>query len=585
MLRITLNGLLLCDQPTVIEGALFMAFIGMDLGTTNSLVAVFRDGASELIPNQHGEFLTPSVVSNYDGAMITGRGAKSRLVSHPNETAAIFKRTMGAAKTYKLGKQRFKSEELSAIVLRSLKSDAEAFLNAPVSDVVISVPAYFNEQQRKSVRAAGKLAGLNVQRLINEPTAAALAYGLNDIDGESTFLAFDLGGGTFDVSIIEMFEGVMEVRATAGDAYLGGEDFTKAIAKHFQAESGIQTPTAVQMGALTDLAERAKVALSQKHDVTLNGNLDGTEFSTTFTRDDFEKVCDGLLIRLRRPVDRALHDAKLSRSEIERVVLVGGATRMPMVRSFAGKHLGRLPEMSLNPDHVVALGAAIQAGLVGNDAALDDVVMTDVSAFTLGTDISRDVGNSIQSGFYEPIIERNSVVPISREQVFSTAMKGQTEVEFNIYQGESPMVSGNLFLGKLTVKVPKNKKEHEAVSIRFSYDVSGLLEVDAKVLSTGAESSLLITSLSGEMDDAEIAKRLKNLDGLKVHPKDISENILLRARIEQCYAMALADDRDILQRMLVEFDTVIAKQNHSDIAVLCKDFSEQLDAYEAHYVT
>lgn len=405
------------------------------------------------------------------------------MVTEPQNSAALFKRPLDAAKTYQLGKKKFSAEELSAIILKSLKSDAEAHLGHEICDVVISVPAYFNELQRKAVKAAGKMAGLNPLRLINEPTAAALTYGLQDLDAESCILVFDLGGGTFDVSILEVFEGVMEVKATAGDAYLGGEDFTDTLVEHLKSKL-TELPKDFDMAPLRKLAEQAKLQLSEQHQVTVSCHIAGHDLDIPLTREKFETICADLLARLRRPVERCLYDAKIAVNEIDKVVLVGGATRMPVIRSMVGKQLRKLPESRLNPDHVVALGAAVQAGLIGKNKALDDVVMTDVSAFTPGMEISKQMGTVSQSGYFAPILERNSVVPISREIIVQTTVPGQENVEVRIFQGEAPVVKSNIFLGELSVRVPINHKEHEAISVRLTYDVSCLLEVDVTVLST-----------------------------------------------------------------------------------------------------
>ncbi len=561
-----------------------MAHIGIDLGTTNSLIAVFTDDGPQLINNSLGTPLTPSVVSlDKDGTLLCGEMAKTRLVSAPDHTAALFKRSMGADKTYRLGKKKFSAEELSAAILRSLKADAEAHLGQDVVDVVISVPAYFNELQRKAVKAAGKMAGLNPLRLINEPTAAALTYGLQDLEAESTILVYDLGGGTFDVSILEVFEGVMEVKSTAGDAYLGGEDFTAKLAEHL-ATTLSDVAGKPDEGALRKLAEQAKLGLSEKHNVDLSANIGGSELNATVTRDEFETLTAGLLTRLRRPVERCLYDANLSVDDIDKVVLVGGATRMPVIRTLVAKQLRKLPESRIDPDHVVALGAAVQAGLVGQNKALDDVVMTDVTAFTIGVETTQQVGRDAKSGYYLPIIERNTVVPVSRETVVHTIYPGQEQVDVNVFQGEAPMVKSNIFLGELSVRVPYNMKDYEAISIRLTYDVSGLLDVDVTILSTGKTKSLTITALAGEISPAQIEKTRKSLAALKVHPRELDENKHLMGRLEQCYVMARLTDREEIQQMMVHFESVIDRQNPSDITRVREEIGAVLDQFEGGYV-
>ncbi len=365
---------------------------GIDLGTTNSLIAVFRNGRPELIPNALGQVLTPSVVALRNEEIVVGEAARAIAISDPANAATLFKRAMGTDRDYRLGGKSFRAPELSAMILASLKADAEAALGVEVTNAVISVPAYFNELQRKAVRAAGRIAGLNVTRLINEPTAAALSYGLHERDGETRILVFDLGGGTFDISVLDLFEGVMEVRASAGDAFLEGEDFTEALARHIAQLVALDPHDMALRPGLLALAEQAKRQLAIAPEVMLAAQIGGKEVSQTITRERFEEVTAQLLARLGGPLDRALGDAGLAPDQIDRLILVGGATRMPPVRAYAGRRLRQLPVTGVDPDQAVALGAAVQAALVARDAGLDDVVMTDVSAFTLGVDTVHRLG-------------------------------------------------------------------------------------------------------------------------------------------------------------------------------------------------
>jgi molecular chaperone HscC len=356
------------------------SIIGIDLGTTHSLAAIWRDDRAVLIPNALGETLTPSCVSiDGDGSILVGRPAHDRLHTHPERTAANFKRYMGTSRTVSLGTQTLRPEELSSLVLKSLKADAEAFLGETVNDAVIAVPAYFSDAQRKATRIAGELAGLNVLRLVNEPTAASLAYGVYQRDSERKFLIFDLGGGTFDVSVLDFFEGVMEVRASTGDNFLGGEDFTDALVELFCQRNGlkVQSLTPVAAQRLHQQAERAKRQLTQNGvaSVTLELTIDDHVHTLELDAAAAERTCEHLLQRLRKPVERALRDSKIAVAALDEIILVGGASRMPMVRKLVSKMFGRLPAGHLNPDEVVALGAAVQAGLVGRDAGLDEMVL------------------------------------------------------------------------------------------------------------------------------------------------------------------------------------------------------------------
>jgi molecular chaperone HscC len=433
------------------------------------------------------------------------------------------------------------------------------------------------------VRTAGTIAGLNVTRLINEPTAAALAYGLHEA-GEAKVLVFDLGGGTFDVSIVEFFEGVMEVRASAGDAFLGGEDFTEALLRYIAAQCALDANDIALRAGLLRLAESAKRQLSAEPQATLRARLGGREIDLTIPRERFDEITAQTLARLAAPLDRALSDADLSPDQITRLVLVGGATRMPAVRAYAARRLRQLPTAGLDPDHVVALGAAVQAALVADDAALEDVVMTDVAAFTLGCDTGHYVGNVFREGYFAPIIERNSIVPVSREMEFQTIQLGQQEVHFGIYQGESPRVANNLRLGQIKVPVPVNRTEHERVRVRFTYDVSGLLEVEVTVVSTGQKAQLVVTKLAGEMSRSDIADALAKMARLKTHPRDDARNIHLRARIEACYAMAREDARDWVQSLLLQLEAAIERQDTQALTTLRDELHQTLDRFEADYV-
>lgn len=562
-----------------------MALVGIDLGTTNSLIAHFTEEGPKLIPNSAGKFLTPSAVGlSEDGNVIVGQAAKYRLVSHPQDTVARFKRSMGAAKTYRLGKKSFKAEDLSALILRSLKEDAERHLGETVDRAIISVPAYFNDVQRKATYAAGKMAGLKVERLINEPTAAALAYGLKTEEDENTFLVFDLGGGTFDVSILEIFDGIMEVRSSAGDAFLGGEDFTNAIEADFLEQLGDNANSLdpSKRAVLRDLANKTKERLTIETDISARFQLKKDEVTLKMSRERFEEITSTLVTRLRRPLQRAITDAGMRTSDIDRVILVGGATRMPVIRKMVTKLLKLFPEHSLDPDEVIALGTGVQAGLVARHAALEDVVMTDVCPFTLGTDISHEVSKGqYETGHFQPLIERNTVIPASRVVRNYTMRPGQEEVEIAIYQGESPRVIDNVKLGEIKVSVPKNKKENEAMDIRFTYDVSGVLEVLVTIVSTEKIQRLILEGNPGSISQADIAKRFKELEKIKIHPRDKSENAEIIARLKAAYENHLGETRQLMEYWLTEFEKVLAKQNETDIAEARDTLTAELDKFDS----
>ncbi|MNM02733.1 Chaperone protein HscC [compost metagenome] len=547
--------------------------IGIDLGTTNSLVALWRDGKASIIPNALGEHLTPSCVSiDDDGTVLVGRAARERLQTHPQLTAAVFKRYMGSEKKITLGTQQFRPEELSSMVLRALKEDAEAFLGHKVEEAIITVPAYFSDAQRKATRIAGQLAGLRVERLLNEPTAAALAYGIRDKEQESKFLVFDLGGGTFDVSILELFEGVMEVRASAGDNFLGGEDFVTVLVDAFLEGSGLRDAIGSrlldprQQQLLRDEAERAKRLLSDQPSVRMATRYQDKEYSWEINEDKLAQLCEPLLARLRLPVERALRDATIRAAELDEVVLAGGATRMPLVRKLVSRMFGRFPAIHLDPDEAVALGAAVQAGLKMRDAALDEVVMTDVAPYSLGIATSRQIGpNQYEGGHYLPIIERNSVVPVSRTESITTIQDNQKEINLAIFQGESRLVADNVFLGKINFPIPAKKAGEISIDVRFTYDISGVLEAEVTVLATQERHKMIISDNAGVMTPEQIEQRFLELADLKIHPREQLENRTLVTRADRLYEQSLGDVRNYIAAHTANFQAALESQDSSTI--------------------
>lgn len=564
--------------------------IGIDLGTTNSLVAIWRDGKASIIPNALGEHLTPSCVSiDDDGTVLVGRAARERLQTHPQLTASVFKRYMGSEKKITLGTQQFRPEELSSMVLRALKEDAEAFLGEKVEEAIITVPAYFSDAQRKATRIAGQLAGLRVERLLNEPTAAALAYGIRDKEQESKFLVFDLGGGTFDVSILELFEGVMEVRASAGDNFLGGEDFVTLLVDAFVEHSGLRTTLGSrqfdprQQQLLRDEAERVKRLLSDQSPVRMNTRFENTDYSWEIGEERLAQLCEPLLARLRLPVERALRDATIRAAELNEVVLAGGATRMPLVRKLVSRMFGRFPAIHLDPDEAIALGAAVQAGLKMRDAALDEVVMTDVAPYSLGIGISRQVGpNQYEGGHYLPIIERNSVVPVSRTENIVTIHDNQKEINVAIYQGESRLVADNVFLGKINFPIPVKKAGEVGIDVRFTYDISGVLEAEVTVLATQEHHKMVISDNAGVMTPEQIEQRFAELADLKIHPRDQIENRTLVTRADRLYEQSLGEVRQYLAAHTANFQAALESQDPSTIRKARTAFSAVLEEIESN---
>ena len=561
-----------------------MTIVGIDLGTTNSLVSYWSAEGPKLIPNALGSFLTPSVVGVDDqGDILIGEAAKERLITHPDLTIGDFKRTMGSERQVTLGQKgqqsySFRPEELSAFVLRSLKADAEQFLGAEVTDAIISVPAYFNDIQRKATIDAGKLAGLTVDSLINEPTAAALAYGLNEVE-ESQFLIFDLGGGTFDVSILDKYDNVMEVRATAGDNFLGGNDFRDALVDALVQDHKIELSSlvAAEKNKLLRLAEIIKKDLSSREEAKYSAQISEITLDGTFSRSRFEELTSPLRRRLRVPVERAINDATLRPENIENVVMVGGASRMPMIRRMVGRLFQKLPLSHLNPDEIVALGAAVQTGLKTRNEALEDVVMTDVCPYTLGT--SAVVDDNYDNLVIVPIIERNAVVPISESQQFFTIRDKQTQINLDIYQGENMRPEDNILLGDLKVEVPAGPAGVEGVDVRFTYDINGALEVEVKALSTEKQVRKIFKN-QANLSDEELEKRFKALSGIKLHPREHAENAVLIAKAERIYAESLRAQRDYVRSLILEFEQAITDQSNRDIDRVREQFAQNLTELE-----
>ena len=541
--------------------------IGIDLGTTNSLVACFRNGKAEIIPNRLGENLTPSVISvDGKGTVYVGRSAKERAMLHPLECASVFKRCMGTDREYTLGDWKLRAEELSSLVLRSLKEDAENYLGEPVTDAIISVPAYFNDLQRKATKRAGELAGLNVVRIINEPTAAAIAYGMTEQD-DARYLVFDLGGGTFDVSILELYRPIMEVHAIAGDNFIGGEDFTDVLYHLFLESAGV-APETLDLKTRSEIhktAEKCKCDFSHRNEIMMCCPIDGKIHILSLSLEEYERACAPLLERLRKPIERSLRDAGVSLNEIDKIVLVGGATRSPVVRKFVTKLFGGIPSFGINPDEAVALGAALQCGMKSRDKEIQEVVLTDVCPFTLGTEVMVDNGVFEEPGHYLPIIERNTVIPVSRTETVYTAHENQTRICVKILQGESRLSQNNLLLGELNVPVPAGPKGKEAVDITYTYDVNSLLEVEVFVHSSKLRRKILILGNKSRLSQEEAEKRMEALQYLKQNPRDEEPNRLLLLRGERLYEEATGENRRAIDRAMMEFDRVLKKQDRTEI--------------------
>ena len=559
--------------------------IGIDLGTTNSLVAYYTDEGPKVIPNRFGEVLTPSVVSiDENDNIFVGKTAIERMQLYPETSAAVFKRSMGSDKKFELGSKSFTAEELSSFVLRSLKEDAETFLGEEVTEAVISVPAYFNDMRRKSTKRAGELAGLKVERIISEPTAAAIAYGLYNDTKPAKNLVFDLGGGTFDVSILDYFPPILEVRAVAGDNFLGGEDFTEVLERMFFEKNEKVRKEALDYRELKMIhrqAELAKKSFSESGTAVMKCKIGEEIIETEISEKEYDKECEDLYEKIRGPVKRALADAKLKLSDIDKIVLVGGATRLPGVRSFVSKLFKTFPDTTVNPDEAVALGAAIQGAMKERRESIKEVVLTDVCPFTLGTDVSVDLGgNHRESGHFFPIIERNTVIPASRTERFYTVRDDQTKIDIEVLQGESRMARNNLLLGTLELEVPKGKAGDQAVDVTYTYDINSILEVEVTVVATGKKVRKIIKGQYTEMTDEEIEKRFQELSYLKIHPRDQEENKLVLLRCERLYEESLGMDREYIEEQVRKFELALSSQDKRMIEKERKALTAFLDEWE-----
>ena len=550
--------------------------IGIDLGTTNSAVAVMEGGSPVIIPNSEGNRTTPSVVAfSKDGERLVGETAKRQAITNPDRTISSIKREMGSDyKTKDIDGKKYSPEEISAMILQKLKADAEKYLNDTVTNAVITVPAYFTDAQRQATKDAGKIAGLTVDRIINEPTAASLAYGLDKEHDQAKIMVYDLGGGTFDVSILEVGDGVFEVLATRGNNRLGGDDFDNKLVDHlaseFKKETGVDlTKDLTAMQRLKDAAEKAKKELSST--MTTNVNLpfitavDGqpVHLDISITRAKFDELTKDLVEKTRKPVEDALKDAGLSASEIDKVLLVGGSTRVPAVQDLVKNIIGKEPQRDINPDESVALGAAIQGGVLTGE--VKDLLLLDVTPLSLGIETLGGVATKL--------IERNTTIPTKKSQVFTTAADGQTEVDIHVVQGEREMAADNTTLGRFQLTgIPAARRGVPQIEVTFDIDANGIVNVTAKDQGSGKEQKITITSSSNLSED-EIDKKIKEAEQFAEEDKKKKENIDAKNNAESLVYQA----RKTLEDAKVEGsekDEIEAEIKKLEDAIKSDDISE-----------
>ncbi|MCC8122784.1 MAG: Hsp70 family protein [Oscillospiraceae bacterium] len=555
-----------------------MAIIGIDLGTTNSLCCTWQDGRTVLIPNTLEEYLTPSVVGlDENGTVLVGAVARERLATHPQWTTHNFKRLMGTSATTALGEREFLAEDLSAFILRRLREDAERFLRQPVDEAIISVPAYFNDDQRCATRDAARLAGLHVERLVNEPSAAALYYRQSSGSGDQSFLVFDFGGGTLDVSLVDCFENVIEILAVAGDNHLGGTDLDRLIAEHFCEHNALNWEALSPAGKalLLQIAEGAKKALSTQDKVVMSLRQDNRFYSLALDQQQLAHIAIPWLERCAAPIERVLRDAGRSYEDIDDILLVGGSCNMPLVQKYLRYRCQKPIRFTGRADMLVALGTGVYAGVKSREEDLQEVMMTDVCPFTLGTAVDSS-GEVVMF----PMIERNSILPSSVEHRFCTTQSFQTIIEMGVYQGEDHSPQNNLQLGKVMIRVPPAPAGEESVLVRFTYDINGILLVDVRHEETDAHEQLVLLGKRVQFSDEQWEQRQRELEALRINPLEQEENRLLLSWGERLYQEAVGEARRELGIVLENLNQALASQNAHRISRGRRDAKEYFQSVE-----
>ncbi len=557
-----------------------MAIIGIDLGTTNSLACVYRNGRAELIPNELGDYKTSSAVSVLeDGTVLVGAAAKERLVSHPESTAASFKIWMGTEKKLNLGMRQFKPEELSALVLRQLLEDSARYLGDPVEEAVISVPAYFNDDQRCATKLAAQLAGLTVKRLINEPSAAALYHRYSTQSGDSQMMIVDFGGGTLDVSIVDCFENIIEITAIAGDNRLGGDDIDRAIAAQFCKENALaEEHLAPSLRAsLYRQAETAKIALSDVQETTISIQQEGTQYSLVLTNALLRQLCEPIFQKVRAVITRAMKDRERA-SRIHDVVLVGGSSSLTVFGDFLEELFGRRPHVAQKPDEIVALGVGLCAGIKERAEDLQDLVMTDVCPFSLGIATFSYAGD--KTPHMAVLIPRSSMLPASHQERFYTLHNHQNRLRFEIYQGEGYFASENLKLGELEVQVPPGLAGEQSALVTFTYDIDGILHVSAKS-SGGDYRDTLLLNPNLHLSEEGRAEAMERIRQIQLAAQGSQKEQLLLERGLRLYEQTIGQRRELVAELVGYWKRVMEQSDWIERERNYQWVKERLDLLEA----
>ena len=557
-----------------------MAIIGIDLGTTNSLVCVYMDGYARLIPNAFGKTLTPSVISvAEDGSIYVGAIAKEWLVTHPEATASSFKRYMGTGKVFTLSGREFTPQELSSFVLRQLKEDAERFLGEEITEAVISVPAYFNDNQRYATKEAGELAGLKVERLVNEPSAAALTASRLGEKEEGSFLVFDFGGGTLDVSVVDYFDNVIEIIAVNGDNHLGGNDFDEKIARYFCEihQISYEELSSGKRASILQYAEQCKRELSVLKEVTYTFELDG-EKKVTLDNVRLAKLGQDLFDRITLVITRALNDSDRTMEDIDEIILVGGSSKMPVVSFFLQTAFGKKPQIAASPDEIVAMGAGIYAGIKERKEEIRDLVLTDTCPFTLGVNVVNYVNT--QNPIMSPVIERNSILPSFKRNFYTNAVTNQSKMLFKVYQGEGYYCKENLYLGEVEIDIEKKEEGENRIEVCFTYDINGILLVEVTDLEQNVKKQAVLTSSQSRLKEDELKKRVEELKAYKIAaPRDIRTNLVL-ARGERLFVQMLGERRQMVAKVMGKLHEAMGTQNDQKIINCVKEAEKVFDFLE-----